>query len=336
MNRLFVPFLLFGVFLFGALGLFAPQPVSAVTIAWTPVGNPGNVADQNFDGQGQFGAVPYAYNIGTTEVSNSQYAEFLSAVGATDTYGLYNASMGSSELGGINRNGSSGSYAYSVKTNYGNLPVNYVSWYDAIRFANWLNNGQGSGDTETGAYALGTVGAGGIPIAPPLTHDAGAKIWLPTEDEWYKAAYYNPATSSYFQYPTSSNTLPSNAFLDAGNNANFYDSITDTLTTGSPYLTDVGHFATSESPYGTFDQGGNVWEWNEALIEGSGRALRGGTVNYFSEGLLSSTRLDSFFPDNEVFSVGFRVASIPEPSSMLLAGLGVLGLALFARRTRIT
>ena len=46
-------------------------------------------------------------------------------------------------------------------------PVNFETWYDTIRFANWLNNGQDSGDTETGAYTLGTLGAGGIPVTPP-------------------------------------------------------------------------------------------------------------------------------------------------------------------------
>ena len=86
--------------------------------------------------------------------------------------------------------------------------MNYVTWYDAIRFANWLNNGQGNGDTETGAYTLGTLGAGGIPVTPPLTHNAGAQVWLPTENEWYKAAYYNPGSSSYYLYPTSSNVIP--------------------------------------------------------------------------------------------------------------------------------
>ncbi len=89
----------------------------------------------------------------------------------------------------------------------GNHPVNYVTWYDAIRFANWLNNGQVPGSTETGAYTL----LGGTPTPSngnSITRNAGATVFLPSENEWYKAAYYNPATSSYFQYPTSSNTVP--------------------------------------------------------------------------------------------------------------------------------
>ena len=66
--------------------------------------------------------------------------------------------MGSdATYGGINftswrgtRNGSK----YSIISGLGNRPVNWVSWYDAIRFANWLNNGQGNGDTESGSYTL--------------------------------------------------------------------------------------------------------------------------------------------------------------------------------------
>ena len=62
--------------------------------------------------------------------------------------------------GGISFNaGNANGSKYSVISGSGNHPVNYVSWYDAIRFANWLNNGQGSGDTETGAYTLGTLGS---------------------------------------------------------------------------------------------------------------------------------------------------------------------------------
>ena len=154
------------------------------------------------------------------DVTASQYVEFLNAKDAdgTNTLFLYNSKMSTSMYGEINFNDSNPSGSkYNVIAGRGEHPANFVSWYDAIRFTNWLNNGQGNSDTETGAYTLGAVGAGGIPITPPLTHNAGSQIWLPTENEWYKAAFYEtrasaqggpPLDSHYWLYPTSSNTLP--------------------------------------------------------------------------------------------------------------------------------
>ena len=96
----------------------------------------------------------YAYSIGKYDVTNAQYAEFLNAKAtSSDPYGLWNSYMSSDAEGGINRSGS-GPYTYTVKPGQGNQPVVDVTWYDAIRFANWLNNGQGNGDTETGTYTI--------------------------------------------------------------------------------------------------------------------------------------------------------------------------------------
>ena len=86
--------------------------------------------------------------------------------------------------------------------------MNYVTWYDAIRFANWLHNGQGSGDTETGAYTLLGNATPTPSNGPSITRNPGATWFLPSENEWYKAAYHNPAANSYSLYPTSSHTVP--------------------------------------------------------------------------------------------------------------------------------
>lgn len=83
----------------------------------------------------------YGYHIGTYEVTNSQYVSFLNATAATNTHGLYNPNMNSDSLGGIQQSGTSGSFTYSVKTGMGNRPVNYVSFWDAARFTNWLTTG---------------------------------------------------------------------------------------------------------------------------------------------------------------------------------------------------
>ena len=292
----------------------------AVTINLAPVANPDNAADPSTG----FGAVPYDYSIGTYDVTAGQYAAFLNAVAATDTYGLYNANMavvGSGSGGtfgcGIIQSGGSGSYSYAVAAAYQNFPVNYVSFWDAARFCNWLQNGQptgpeGPGTTETGAYTLsGYNGADGRTI----TRNAGATWYLPSENEWYKAAYYNASNASYWLYPTQSNTAPINILSATGtNNANLHDAYgtgNGGYTDSVNYLTPVGAFADSPGPYGTYDMGGNVWEWNEATM-GPSRALRGGGWNGISDYLASSIRATNA-PTYEIDCLGFRVASVLMP-----------------------
>ena len=170
------------------------------------VGDLGNVADTNSLNPG-YGAVAYGYKIGSLLVTNDEYILFLKAVASTDTYRLYNVGMNGSRAG-ITRSGSRGSYTYTVKTNYGNKPVVYVSWFDCARYCNWLHNDKGSGSTETGAYNLSGAAAG---QAPAKT--VGAKYWIPTENEWYKAAYYSPnyggaGVGGYWRYATQSNLIP--------------------------------------------------------------------------------------------------------------------------------
>ena len=299
--------------------LLAAQAHAAVTHPTFLVGNAGNTGE--VQSQGTFGAVAYVYCIGTYEVSNAQYAEFLNAVADTDTFGLYNTSMGSG-FGGIAQSGSSGSFTYAVMAGRGDMPVNYVSWYDSIRFANWLNNGQGSGGTETGAYTL----LGGTPTPSnglSITRNAGAAFFLTSEDEWYKAAYYDG--SSYSDYPTASGTAPIAEVPAGGGNSANYGSVVGDLTL-------VGAYVGSDSLYGTFDQGGNLWEWNEALIDSSYRGLRGGSFDSSSGVLLASSR-DENVPSYESSNVGFRVARIPEPSTAVLAMLAC-GIMLWWRKGR--
>ena len=94
---------------------------NAGIIEWVTVGDPGNTADTDPAG---FGAVAASFRIAKYEFTNQLYTEFLTSVAATDTYSLYNTSMGSDARGGISRSGSSGAYTYSAKTNMGDKPVN--------------------------------------------------------------------------------------------------------------------------------------------------------------------------------------------------------------------
>jgi formylglycine-generating enzyme required for sulfatase activity len=291
---------------------------SAVTMDWTPIGNPGNACDSQ--SQGCFGAVGYAYNIGTYEVTNAQYAEFLDAVADTDTYALYNTRMSDpnpNNWGGITRSGSPGNFTYAPISGRENMPVNYVSFFGALRFANWLNNGQGSGDTETGAYTL--LGGTDIPSNyATVTRNAGATIFLTSENELYKAAYYDPATAGYFDYPAASNTQTVCATPSAtANQANCNNAVGD--------LTDWGSYAGSASPNWTFDQGGNVLEWNETVNLDDSRGVRGG--NFYDPGALGASNRSSLGPITEWAVLGFRVAMIPEPGTGLLVMGGLLGLA---------
>ena len=315
----------------------------ALEIETVPVGNVGNTGELSGAGAGGYGpdricgAVDYAYDIGKYEVTAGQYSEFLNAVAKTDTYGLYDLQM-SDGLGAckIERIGSPGSYGYQVAADWEDRPVNYVSWGDAARFANWLTNGMPDGDqdltvTEDGSYFLnGAVSDADLLAA---ARKAGARYVIPSEDEWYKAAYHkndpDPAGDNYFDYPTGSDIVPGNDLVepDPGNSANFHDG--DYTFPAPYYRTEAGEFENSPSPYGTFDQAGNVWEWTEA-IDALGRGVDGGGFDNFSTAF-HAPRRNFTNPTAEQKGVGFRVAVVPEPATLsLMAG----GLPLLLRRRR--
>jgi formylglycine-generating enzyme len=331
-------------YIFIALTFFAALAVEAqaVTIDWSPVGNAGNsndTADGDIKTAGiqHFGGVAYNYRIGTYDVTTSQYAEFLNAKDPTgaNSIGLFNNDMGNG-VGGISfNNGALPGTKYSANADRANGPVIFVTWYSAIRFSNWMNNGQGNGDTETGAYTLlhdGSASPTPIPSnANLISRQPGATIFLPSENEWYKAAYYNPSTHSYFQYPTSTDTTPTpSPPTSIPNHANFFSPNPEDPPL---FATDVGAYTGTTSPYGAFDMGGNVFQFNEALI-GSFRGIRGGSWGSPDSNLLSSFR-DSFNPSfTSGIGVGFRLAMIPEPSSLVLAALGLIGFAAWGWRRR--
>ena len=294
------------------LSLGIASSASAVVMDWTPVGNPGNACETQTEGC--FGAVAYSYDIGTYEVTNAQYAEFLNAKAASDPLGLYNTDMALNN-GGISRSGIDGSYTYGTIAGRADWPVNDVSFYDALRFANWMNNGQGNASTETGAYTL----LGGTPTpsnGTTVTRNGGATIALTSEDEWYKAAYYSPG-GVYFDYPAGSNAQTAcSTPTAAANSANCQNAVFTPTIKGS--------YTGSASPYGTFDQGGNLYEWNEAIfVSGSFRVLRGGSFP-FAPNALAATDRDSQGAADGSDDLGFRL--VPEPGKDLLLVSGVLSL----------
>lgn len=297
---------------------------------WAKIGDAGNAAHV---GAPTYGAVAYEYSIAKTELTNAQYVDFLNAVAATDPYGLYHASMGSTLRGGIVRSGSSGSYTYSVKMgtyNYSERPVNYVSVYDSMRYVNWLNNGaNGAANTESGAYTL--LGGTATPSnALTITRTEGALYYVPTLDEWYKSAYYKGGgtDAGYWLYATGSDTLPTASAPSATANTANYNS-----ATGNPDVMPVGSYPTSASAYGTFDQNGNVWEWTD-FHSGLNYGQFGGGWGSSSVTLPATRAVSLGDPGSyEDASLGFRIiAMVPEPSTYALLTAGLGALLLFRRR----
>jgi formylglycine-generating enzyme len=312
---------------------------AAVTMNMVTVGDPGNAGEQSRlltnNDPTYYGAVNYTYQISKYDVTTAQYCQFLNAVAKTDTYGVYNTIMagGFYSTVAITRSGSSGDYSYSVSGSYSqaaNCPIFGVTWGSAARFCNWLQNGQpigaqGMGTTETGSYALnGAVTDSALKM---ITRSAVATYVIPSENEWYKAAFYKGGgtDAGYWRYTTQSNTAPSNVLSATGtNNANYYNG---GYTDPNNLLTPVGAFAASPGPYGTYDMGGGLWQWNEAVIDGStSRGLRGGDCHLDANHLTSSYRSYNS-PASEGWStVGFRVVSVPEPSSIALLFAGAVSL----------
>jgi sulfatase modifying factor 1 len=298
--------------------LSACSAFASIEIGTSYVGDAGNTADST-----SYGAVGYGYHVGTYEVTNSQYVSFLNATGSTNAHGVYNSSMNSSTHGGIQQSGTSGSFTYSVKAGMGNKPVNYVSFWDATRFTNYLT----TGGTESGVYNLGGVTA---PTNNTITRDATAwnagGVAVASEDEWYKAAYYKggSTTAGYWDYAHQSDSITTD-------DANYASSV------GT--LTDVGTYSDDASYYGTFDQGGNAWEFNDEIVSSSNRGLRGGAFNSTGHALQSSNR-SNYDPTSGLDSIGFRVSSlapIPEPSSYAaMFGCLALACATIRRKGRCT
>jgi formylglycine-generating enzyme required for sulfatase activity len=273
---------------------------------FVPIGNPNN-PDDTTGSPNPAGSVAYTYNIGKYEVSRDMVLKASSDGGL----GLTLADMTS--YGG---NGAS-------------HPATGISWNEAARFVNYLNTSKGYqaayNFTTSGANANITLwGAGQYSGSNQFRHK-DAYYFLPNENEWYKAAYGSPS-GTWYNFTTGSDSAPT--VVSGGTSGAVYNVF------GTADITNAGGF----SPYATMGQGGNAWEWNENAFDGNNnsatefRVLRGGSWSNDSSFLDASFRNYFFEPTNEYLQFGFRVASIPEPSSLSLLALGAVVVALGRRR----
>jgi formylglycine-generating enzyme required for sulfatase activity len=286
------------------------------------IGNPDNSAD-NTGTPSPAGAVGYTYDIGKFEVSRAMVT-------------AYNANPSVVQITLDPMTGVTGGTGV-------NKPATGITWNEAARFVNWLNTQKGFAP----AYKFTTNGFNDNIVlwdqtADPLDFDASnryrskrSNFFLPSFNEWYKAAHYDPSANSgaggYWDYANGSNTAPTAVAGGTTANTAVYD---QTAAQGPADVKNAG----GVSKYGVMGLGGNVFEWEESssnLANNDGslnRGFRGGSWIQPATDMSSSSRLGDT-PNSEDNELGFRVASynsdavVPEPSMMVIGmvfGLGGL------------
>jgi len=284
------------------------------TIDFVNVGNAGNADDAGAGGgnySSPYGGVAYDFRIGTYEISQD-------AITKATASGMTNVTAG----------------AWT-----GSQPAANISWYEAAAFVNWLNTNTGHQTAYDLTYSVGwsmslwSSGQAWQAGGENLYRNKDAYYFLPSEDEWYKAAYHKDdgVTANYWDYATGSNTAPTAVGSGTGTGTAVYNNVT---SSPAAVNNDGGL-----SPYGTMGQNGNVFEWNESAFtapndsSSEDRAVRGGFWSNSEDGLRSSIRVDDN-PADEVSVVGFRVASVPEPSTAFMILIPVGAWLLRRRRSR--
>ena len=293
---------------------------NTLTLDFVNIGNAGNADDAGAGGglySSPYGGVSYGYRMGTYEISQDAIEKATAGGLASVTAGAW----------------------------VGSQPAADMTWFEAAAFVNWLND-----QRTPGLKAYNLTGVTSLtPWASVDAWQAGgenlyrhkdAYYFLPSEDEWYKAAYHQNTgvNADYWDYATGSNTIPTQALTDG---TTPFTAIFDGVEAGTPADPADVNLAGGLSAYGTMGQNGNVYEWAESAFDGinnsssEDREIRGGSWN-FSGGAMRSSLRSLNSPAVSANNIGFRVASVPEPTStVLMCSAGLLAIARRRRRAAL-
>ena len=294
--------------------------VSSFSMINVPGGNPANTNGR--------GAVATDYQISQYETTNAQYVTFLNAVDPTgaNTRSLYNSNMAGSQGGIVLTATAAAGSKYSTKSSWANRPVNWVTWNSAARFVNWLANGGASNpsaSTEAGTYNFSGT---------PTQRAANATVFLPSQDQWYKAAFYRGTGSSYANWGTNatplSNAPAATSVGSAGTAPNQGNLNNVNLATGG--VSNVGIYTNqSTSFYQLYDMMGNVAEMTDTFVNANSYVLYGGSWAWPVTGWDSLSSTSTRLLTQQNAQMGFRIATVapvPEPGTIAMALSGLIGL----------
>lgn len=236
---------------------------------WAVIGQPGNRATLPnevvragvFGNFPEYGSVGYVYRMRVTEVTAGEWFEFVQAYmpsyiqlsGNLQTEHRLTGSSIQTILG-------------AAQINPNRLPDRAcnMSWEYAAQYCNWLHNGKINElwAFETGLYEVSTFVTDEDRLSShQLDRNPDALFWIPTFDEWVKAAYYDPdrygeGRDGYWSYPNGSNRRSIGRLLPADGgerNASEY-------VEGGPFPLDAGSFPHVRSPWGLLDCEGGMDE----------------------------------------------------------------------------
>ncbi|MCH1493717.1 MAG: SUMF1/EgtB/PvdO family nonheme iron enzyme, partial [Rubripirellula sp.] len=267
-------------------------------IEFARVGDLGNVADTT-GAPNPAGSVEYAYQMGRYEISR----DMINKANADASLGI--------TLHDMSQNGGNGA----------SRPATGIDWFEAAQLVNWLNTSEGYSEAYKfldGTFVPWTSADEGYDSTNPF-RNSNAKYVIPSMDEWYKAAYFDPATGLYYDFATGSDETPTSVTGGTDSGTAVYG------LAESQGPSDIAN-AGGLSPYGIMAMSGNVWEWVETAydqvnsLSDEDRFIRGGAF-WTARSAVGSLKSDDAFPyDPSInhLSSGFRVASLFEEVSGLV------------------